>query len=56
MANAGAPMDGGDEVQEGQHGSFPEASLGLEGLIRSPRITSSTSWYTAQHFYISIDT
>lgn len=34
MAYAGAPVDGRDEEQESQHGTFPEASLGLERMIR----------------------
>lgn len=35
MAHARAPLDGRDEEQKGQHGAFPEASLGLEGVISS---------------------
>lgn len=32
MANAGTSVDGGDEEQEGQHGTFLEAGLGLAEL------------------------
>lgn len=33
MANARTSLDGGSEGQKGQHGSFLEGGLGLEGLI-----------------------
>lgn len=32
VAYAGAPVDGRHEEQESQHGTFPEAGLGLERL------------------------
>ena len=32
MADAGTSLDGGDEKQEGQHGTVLERGLGLEGL------------------------
>lgn len=35
MAHARTPMDGGDEDEEGQYATFPEASVGLERLIAS---------------------
>jgi hypothetical protein len=36
-------MDGRDEVEEGQHGALPQASLGLERL-------SSENWTIRSHF------
>jgi mitogen-activated protein kinase kinase len=38
LAYARAPVDGGDEVEEGQHGTLPQASVGLERLDIEPRI------------------
>lgn len=32
MADAGTPVDGGDESQKGQHGAIPENRMGLAGL------------------------
>lgn len=34
MANSRTSVDGRHEEQEGQHGTFPQAGLGLERLIR----------------------
>jgi hypothetical protein len=34
MAHARAPLDGGDEVEESQHGTLPQASVGLARLDR----------------------
>lgn len=36
LAHARAPVDGRDEVEEGQHGPLPQAGVGLEGLVRPP--------------------
>ena len=33
MEDAGPSVDNGDEEQEGQHGEFPGASLGLEMIV-----------------------
>lgn len=41
LAYARASLDGGDEVEESQHGTLPQASVGLEGLdhlIHSPNL------------------
>ena len=35
MAYDRASLDDGNAEQESQHGAFPEASVGLEGLIPS---------------------
>ena len=35
MADVVTSLDGGNEVEESQHGEVPAAGLGLEGLIAS---------------------
>jgi len=38
MAHARTPLDGGDEVEESQHGTFPQAGVGLARLERLPSL------------------
>jgi hypothetical protein len=48
MAHARTPLDGGDEVEESQHGTFPQAGVGLARLratslfVRSIRLSSDS--------------
>ena len=37
VADAGAPVDGGDEREESQHGEVSAAGVGLEGLVWGSR-------------------
>jgi hypothetical protein len=39
LAHARAPLDGGNEVEEGQHGPLPQASMGLARLDLPIRYT-----------------
>ena len=54
MANARTPVDDGDEGEESQHGTFPEASLGLEGLKIATLIGVWIPLITANHVPIHI--
>jgi hypothetical protein len=37
VADAGTSLDGGDEDEESEHGTLPQASVGLERLIPAMR-------------------
>ena len=54
MANARTPVDDGDEGEESQHGTFPEASLGLEGLKIATLIGVWIPLITANHVPIQV--
>jgi hypothetical protein len=42
MADERTPMDGRDQSKEGEHVTFLEAGLGLEGLSRQQTISRSS--------------
>jgi hypothetical protein len=47
MADAGTSLDGGDEAEEGEHGTLPQTGVGLErlGIPRTAHADENISYH-----------